>query len=103
MGVVSVFGTTLDEFRDALLAGRSGLNRIAGFEVSSCRTVLAGEMQHFEPKDWVSPMKLRRLDRTGVYAVAATRRAFENAGVTAGTEGDDTAGVLIGTWTAGGQ
>jgi len=103
MGVVSVFGTTLAEFREALLAGRTGLTHITGFDVSSCRTVLAGEMQQFEPKDWVSPMKLRRLDRTGVYAVAATRRAFENAGVTPSGEGDDSGGVLIGTWTAGGQ
>ncbi len=103
MGVVSVFGTTLDEFRDALLSGRSGLTRINAFDVSGCRTVLAGEMQQFEPKDWVSPMKLRRLDRTGVYAVAATRRAFEDAGVTPSPGGEDSAGVLIGTWTAGGQ
>jgi 3-oxoacyl-[acyl-carrier-protein] synthase II len=103
IGVVSVFGTTLEGFRDALLAGRRGLTRITGFDVSSCRTVLAGEMQQFEPKDWVSPMKLRRLDRTGVYAVAAVRRAFGDAGVGGGPDGDDTAGVLIGTWTAGGQ
>jgi 3-oxoacyl-[acyl-carrier-protein] synthase II len=103
IGVVSVFGTTLDEFRDALLTGRSGLTRINAFDVSGCRTVLAGEMQQFEPKDWVAPMKLRRLDRTGVYAVAATRRAFEDAGATPPAEGDDSAGVLIGTWTAGGQ
>jgi 3-oxoacyl-[acyl-carrier-protein] synthase II len=48
-------------------------------------------------------MKLRRLDRTGVYAVAATKLAFADAGVEAKPDGDDTTGVLLGTWTAGGQ
>ena len=103
IGVVSVFGTRAGEFRDALLSGRSGVTRIAGFDVAGCRTVLAGEIQQFEPTAWIPPMKLRRLDRTGVYAVAATRCAFADAGVPPAGEGDDTTGVLLGTWTAGGQ
>src|SRR4051812_43968116 len=89
IGVVSAFGTDVDAFRDRLLAGHTGLTRIRGFDVSDCRTVLAGEIQSFEPTAWVSPMKLRRLDRTGVYAVAATRRAFEDAGVAPSSDGDD--------------
>ena len=34
----------------------------------------------FDPAAWVPPMKLRRLDRTGVYAVAATKLALDDAG-----------------------
>jgi len=103
IGVVSVFGTSAGEFRDGLLSGRSGVTRVTGFDVGGCRTVLAGEIQRFEPTAWITPMKLRRLDRTGVYAVAATRRAFEDASVPPAADGDDTTGVLLGTWTAGGQ
>ena len=49
-------------------------------------------------------MKLRRLDRTGVYAVAVTRLAFEDGGRAplAGWR-RSTSGVVLGTWTAGGQ
>ena len=103
IGVVSAFGTSADDFRTRLLAGDTAITRIRGFDVSACRTVLAGEIQNFEPTAWIPPMKLRRLDRTGVYAVAATRQAYQDAGVTVTTEGDDTTGVVIGTWTAGGQ
>lgn len=103
LGVVSVFGTSHDAFRDALLEGRSGLRPIAGFDVSGCRSILAGELQGFQATDWVPAMKLRRLDRTGVYAVAAMKLALADAYVSIPPEGDDTIGVVLGTWTAGGQ
>jgi 3-oxoacyl-[acyl-carrier-protein] synthase II len=103
IGVVSVFGTSCDAFRDALLNGSSGIAPLQGFDTTGCRTVLAGQIANFEPTSWVPPMKLRRLDRTGVYAVAATRLALEDAGATVDPAGDDGSGVLLGTWTAGGQ
>lgn len=103
LGVVSVFGTSADRFRDELLSGSTGIAPIKGFSLEGCRTTLAGEIAGFEPTAWMAPMKLRRLDRTGVYAVAATKLAFADAGVQANPEGDDHTGVLFGTWTAGGQ
>jgi 3-oxoacyl-[acyl-carrier-protein] synthase II len=103
MGVVSAFGTTHAGFTSALLAGRSAIAPISGFDTSDCRTTLAVQTHGFEPTAWVTPMKLRRLDRTGVYAVAVTRLAFEDAGRAPQPDGDDHAGVVLGTWTAGGQ
>lgn len=103
VGLVSVFGTTHDAFRDALLTGRSGIVPIAGFETDASRSTLAAEIQDFQPTDWVPAMKLRRLDRTGVYAMAATRLALEDAQASLGADGRDDVGVVLGTWTAGGQ
>jgi 3-oxoacyl-[acyl-carrier-protein] synthase II len=103
LGVVSVFGTNAEQFRDELLSGSTGITSIKGFSVDGCRTTLAGEISGFEATSWVPPMKLRRLDRTGVYALAATKLAFADSGVETKPDGDDTTGVLLGTWTAGGQ
>jgi 3-oxoacyl-[acyl-carrier-protein] synthase II len=47
-------------------------------------------------------MKMRRMDRTGVYAVAATKLALDDAQASIAAEGDDRIGVVLGTWTAGG-
>src|SRR5262249_18036651 len=63
---------------------------------------IAAEIAGFDPSPWVPPMKMRRMDRTAVYTVAATKLALEDAGVTIAAEGDDRKGVLLGTWTAGG-
>ena len=103
IGVVSVFGTSNDAFRDALLQGRTGIAPLAGFDTAGCRSILAAEMTTFEPSAWVPPMKLRRLDRTAAYAIAATRLALEDARTSIPPDGDDSAGVVLGTWTAGGQ
>ena len=103
IGIVSAFGTTHQSFIDALLQGRSAIAPVTGFDTSRCRTTVAAQTTSFQPTDWVPPMKLRRLDRTGVYAVAITRLAFEDAERAATPDGDDQAGVVLGTWTAGGQ
>lgn len=48
-------------------------------------------------------MKLRRMDRTGAYAIAASRLAMDDARQTRSDDGVDDTGVVLGTWTAGGQ
>ena len=101
--MVSVFGTSHEAFRDALLDGRSGIAPVTGFDAAHCRTTLAAELQAFQPSAWIPPMKLRRLDRTGVYAVAAATLALADAQVSIAAAGEDDAGVVLGTWTAGGQ
>jgi 3-oxoacyl-(acyl-carrier-protein) synthase len=103
LGVVSAFGTSHEAFRDALLDGRSAIAPVSGFATDDCRSTLAAEIAGFDPTAWVPPMRLRRLDRTGVYAIAATKLATQDAGVVPDAEGDDDVGVVLGTWTAGGQ
>jgi len=103
IGVVSAFGTSPEAFRDALLDGRSAIAPVSGFSTAECRSVLAAEIVGFDATAWVPPMKLRRLDRTGVYALAAAKLAVQDAEAALAAEGHDNIGVVIGTWTAGGQ
>ncbi|HJZ77489.1 MAG TPA: beta-ketoacyl synthase N-terminal-like domain-containing protein [Vicinamibacterales bacterium] len=102
LGVVSVFGTTLDAFRDRLLAGQSGIVAVTRFDTAGCRSTIAAEIAGFDPSPFVPAMKMRRMDRTAVYTVAATKLALEDAGAAIPAEGDDRKGVVLGTWTAGG-
>jgi len=102
IGVVSAFGTTHETFRDALLAGASSIAPLTGFDTAGCRTTLAAEIKGFDPTPWVSPMKMRRMDRTAVYTAAMMKLALQDAGVSIAAGGDDRAGVMLGTWSAGG-
>jgi 3-oxoacyl-[acyl-carrier-protein] synthase II len=103
IGVVSTLGASRESFRDGLLAGRSGIAPVTAFDVSGCRTRVAASVTGFEPTAWIAPMKLRRMDDTARYAVVVTRQAFEDAAYPLGGDGDDHAGVIMGTFTAGGQ
>ena len=48
-------------------------------------------------------MKLRRMDTTGPFALAAVQQAMEGAKYAVTTEGDARAGIVLGTYSAGGQ
>jgi 3-oxoacyl-[acyl-carrier-protein] synthase II len=103
IGVVSPFGTSYESFRDALLRGQTGIAPITDFDTKECRSTLAASVTGFDAPAWISPMKLRRMDRTGAYAVAASSLAMDDARQTRSGDGVDDSGVMLGTWTAGGQ
>ena len=103
IGVVSPFGTSLETFRDALLQGRTGIAPITDFDTKECRSTLAASVTDFDAPKWIPPMKLRRMDRTGAYAIAASSLAMDDARQPRSDDGLDDSGVMLGTWTAGGQ
>jgi 3-oxoacyl-[acyl-carrier-protein] synthase II len=103
LGLVSPFGTDPLVFRDALLEGRSGLSPITKFTVEDCRAQQAALVRDFEPTRWIPPMKLRRMDDTGKFAVVSARQALGDAGLQIADAGRDDIGVALGTSTAGGQ
>ncbi len=103
VGVVSPFGDGRDAFRDALLSGASGIAPAAQYESFGCRSVLAAKVSAFDPTHWVPPMKLRRMDGASPFALAAIRQAMDDARYAVAPEGDERTGVVIGTYTAGGQ
>ena len=103
IGVVSPFGAAAGAFRDALLGGASGVAAIAAFDASRCRTRATAAVTEFDPTRWMTPMKLRRLDRTGMFAMAAVTEALADAGLALQPDGDARAGVVLGTYSAGGQ
>jgi 3-oxoacyl-[acyl-carrier-protein] synthase II len=103
IGLVSTFGASRESFRNGLLEGRTGIVPVTAFGVSTCRTRVAASVTGFDAAAWIAPMKLRRMDDTARYAVVATRQAFEDAAYPLSAEGDDRAGVIMGTFTAGGQ
>ena len=87
-------------FRDALLDGRTGIGPVRAFDARGCRTTLAAAVSGFDPAAWISPMKLRRMDPTAAYAIVAARIAMDDTRLP--SSGDDSGGVVLGTWSAGG-
>jgi 3-oxoacyl-(acyl-carrier-protein) synthase len=103
VGVVSPLGDSPAGFRDALLRGDTGVRVDPAFASQGCRSVLSARVAGFEPAKWIPPMKLRRMDTTGPLALVAIRQAMEAAGYVIGESGDPRTGVVLGTYSAGGQ
>ena len=103
VGVVSAFGDSPDAFRDALLDGRTGIAPDPAFAARGCRSTLAAHIMHFDPAKWIPPMKLRRMDDTGPLALVIAQQAAAQARYSIAATGDDRAGVVLGTCSAGGR
>lgn len=102
VGVVSPFGDSPEQFRDSLLGGETGIVSVAQFKAFDCQSTLAARVASFDPAKWVPPMKLRRMDTTGPFALAAIQQAMTAAGYTMSPDGDARTGVVLGTYSAGG-
>jgi 3-oxoacyl-[acyl-carrier-protein] synthase II len=77
LGVVSCVGTDTGTFWDALVAGRSGIDRIQSFDPSALSTRIAGEVRGF-----TFDAKLgKRMDRFSQFAFSAAQQALAQAGL----------------------
>lgn len=102
MGAISPLGLSVDETWQALLAGKSGIDRITKFDTSELRTNFAAEVRNFDPTNYMDRKEARRLDLYIQYALAATKEALKDAALNV-EEIEDRArvGVVVGSGVGG--
>jgi 3-oxoacyl-[acyl-carrier-protein] synthase II len=101
MGVVSPLGIGLEDNWLALCAGKSGIGPVTGFDTTGFRTRIAGEVTGFNPEDFMSRKLVRRSNGYIHFALAATRMAVEDAGITITGEMAPRVGTAVGTAMGG--
>ncbi|MBI4507331.1 MAG: beta-ketoacyl-ACP synthase II [Chloroflexi bacterium] len=101
VGAVTPVGNDVPSAWQALLAGRSGVDRITLFDASPFAVQIAGEVKGFALGDWVEPKERRRLDRNVQFALAATAEALRDAGLDAAREPTERIGVILGSCVGG--
>lgn len=79
MGAITPLGNSVDEFWDGLLAGKSGIRKVTAFDTADYPCKVGGEIEGFNPGDWMDPKDAKRNDRYTQFAVAATRIAMQQA------------------------
>ncbi|HWS71762.1 MAG TPA: beta-ketoacyl synthase N-terminal-like domain-containing protein [Thermoanaerobaculia bacterium] len=95
IGVVAPGAVGVDAFRAQLAEGRSGIAEVDRFDTTGLHAHTAAVIRDFKARDFIAPMKLRRMNVPSRYALAATRLALNDAGVEASQLGDT--GVALGT------
>ncbi|NGX37185.1 MAG: 3-oxoacyl-[acyl-carrier-protein] synthase 2 [Chlamydiae bacterium] len=104
MGIVSCFGTDVKKFYQSLLEGKSGIHPIQKFPVEDYPTRFAGEIDDFDPGEYLDKKQARRVDPFIRYTIYAGKRALEDAGLTgeAFDKLDKTkCGILVGSGMGG--
>jgi 3-oxoacyl-[acyl-carrier-protein] synthase II len=93
IGVVAPCGIGIEAFAAFLDGGESAASIIDRFDTSGMQAHTAGLVRGFVPKDFIAPMKLRRMNNLSRFGVAAARLAIADLG----SDLSSAAGVAIGT------
>jgi 3-oxoacyl-[acyl-carrier-protein] synthase II len=100
IGAITPIGSGADKLWDGVMADRSAVRTIDRFDASPFPSRIAAQVDDFDPADHLDARRARRLDRFSALSVAASRMAFEDAGLDAGAIGAST-GVWIGSALGG--
>lgn len=84
---------------EGLKAGKSGIRLLETIDTDHVPVKIGGEVRNFVPEDYIDRKEARRMGRASQFAVAASRMAIEDAGLTIdGIEAEgERVGVVIGT------
>ena len=94
IGVVAPGAIGIDAFRAQLNAGISAVTVVDRFDTEGLRAHKAALIRDFSPKEFINPMKMRRMNMLSRYAMAAAKLAMRDAGLDAL---DLATGVALGT------
>src|SRR5256712_2107081 len=81
IGPITCIGHGRENFCGAILAEKTGISRISSFDPEPFQVRCAGEIADWNPAEYFSPQRLKRLDRYAQFSVASAQLALNDAGV----------------------
>jgi len=101
LGLICGVGNSTEEVWKALLAGKSGVARITGFDVSNFACQIGAEVKNFDPLSYIEKKEVKKMARFIHLAIAASDEAFKSSGLKITPENDERVGVHIGSGIGG--
>jgi len=102
IGPITCLGYGRENFWNAILAEKSGISSITTFDPSVFRVRCAGEIRDWDPEEFFSPQRLKRLDRYAQFAVVSAKLALDDSGIEYSREKpQERIGVSFGTALGG--
>jgi 3-oxoacyl-[acyl-carrier-protein] synthase II len=101
LGVVSSLGVGVENNWQALISGKSGIDKITRFDASDLPTQIAAEVKDFEPLDFIEKKEIKKMDLFIQYGVAAADMAFKDSGLEITEENAERVGVVVGSGLGG--
>jgi 3-oxoacyl-[acyl-carrier-protein] synthase II len=101
LGMVAPVGLDIPSAWENILAGKSGIQPITHFDVTTFSTQFGGPVYGFEITDYVSKKEAKKMDKFIHYGMAAGIQAIKDSGIEVTEANADRIGVLIGSGIGG--
>ncbi len=101
MGVVTPLGNDLSTTWEALIQGRSGIDRITRFDAEGYPSQIAGEVKGFELDRYVEKKEQKKMDTFIHYALAASQMAMDDSGLVIDEANAERVGVIVSAGIGG--
>jgi len=101
VGLITPLGIGVNETWEGLCSGKSGIGEITRFDTTNFKTKIAGEVNNFNPEDFLPTKEAKRTELFIAYAIAATRMAVEDSGLKIDSSNGDRVGVITGCGLGG--
>lgn len=101
LGVVAPNGAGKEDFWQANIAGKSGVEKVTAFDASSLASQICGAAKNFEHLDYIPPEDSRKVDRFVHLGLAAAKDALDDSKINLQVQDKDRIGVIIGSGLGG--
>jgi 3-oxoacyl-[acyl-carrier-protein] synthase II len=101
VGLLSPVGIGTEATWRGVLVGQSGIRRITSFDTTGFSCRIAGEVQGFQPSQYIEKKEIKKMGRFIQFAIAATDCALSSAGLHVAPEQAERTGVYIGSGIGG--
>jgi 3-oxoacyl-[acyl-carrier-protein] synthase II len=101
IGMICAVGNTTEEVWKNLLAGKSGVAQITGFDATQFACRIAAEVKNFDPLQFIEKKELKKMGRFIHLALAAAHEAMAMSGLNVDDELAPRVGVHIGSGIGG--
>ena len=101
LGALTPIGNNVEEYWNALIAGKSGSAPITYFDAEKFKTKFACELKNFDPLEFFDRKEARKLDRFAQYAIVASDEAIKDSGIELNGIDKHRVGVIWGAGIGG--
>ncbi|GMM66852.1 beta-ketoacyl-ACP synthase II [Alteromonas sp. MTD1] len=101
LGMLSPLGLNSEDTWRKLLAGESGIGEITHFDCSNYSTRFAGQINDFDPQEYIEKKETKKMDRFIQLGIAAGKQALADSGLTVTPDNAHRVGLAIGSGIGG--
>ncbi len=101
LGMLSPLASSVEQTWRGVLAGESGIGEISHFDCSNYSTRFAGQVNDFDPQEYIEKKEAKKMDRFIQLGIAAGKQALADSGLTINSDNAHRVGVAIGSGIGG--